>query len=182
MTRMRLNSSYWVATLFTFSLATLSSPIKANESEIGRVNITGSIVSPPCTIELDTPDQTLDIGNDSVSRIIRESEGPRHYFSIHLSGCTIEENDGRRGEINSFRTMFEAEEYVGHFKHLGSAKGVVFMIRDNDDNIASPGIHLPNQLPENDMHFKYSLNLAGNQEIIKPGNVQLILRFRIDYN
>lgn len=182
MNGMRLNSSYWVATLFIFSLTTHSTSTKANESEIGRINITGSIMNSPCTIELGTPDQTLNIGNHPVGYIIKESVGPRHDFSIHLADCSLQENEEQGGKNNTFRIMFEAEEDAGHFKNIGSATGVVVMIRDRDENIASPGKHLPDRRLENDMRFNYSLNLAGNQEIIKPGNVQLILRFRIDYN
>ncbi|ORM69023.1 fimbrial protein [Pantoea rwandensis] len=180
---------FWLSISFTFTIlvSVYSSASSGAEAMIagqntGHVNITGSIMGTPCTIDVGEPDQTLNIGNHAVSHIIKEGRGPEHIFSIQLYGCSFNEYETQSSTNNIFRIMFDGENDFGHFRNLGSANGIAIMISDPQGNIASPGRHLPHGRLEKDMKFDYTLNLISNQDIIQPGDLHLTIRFRIDYN
>lgn len=153
----------------------------AGES-ISQVHITGSIVGAACSISLGSPDQTINIGNHPVSEIIKVGRGPNHFFSIALLGCMLFENDTQQTEITTIKLMFDGEEDGGHFKVSGTANGIAMMISDHHGNLAFPGKHLNQSKLDSDMQFNYRLNLIGNKDTIRSGDLHLTLRFRIDYN
>jgi type 1 fimbria pilin len=160
----------------------LTSRAYATDQNISHVNITGSIVGAACSINLGSPDQTVNIGNHPISEMLKLGRGPNHFFSIALLGCKLYENDTQQSEMTTMKLMFDGEEDAGHFKVLGSASGIAIMISDHHGNLAIPGKHLTQSKLSSDMQFNYRLNLIGNQDVIRSGNLHLTLRFRIDYN
>lgn len=176
------SSFYGVTALFIQLSPALITSATATENEVAHVMIDGSIVEAACAIGMGAPDQTLYMGNHPLSHIIRGKHLPRYTLSINLLACSLEQYSLNKPRSYIFRIMFEGEEDVGHFKNTGSARGIAVMISDHQGNIATPGKYLPAQKLDDNKIFNYTLSLISNQEILQPGDFQLTLRFRIDYN
>lgn len=182
MERMISSSFKSVILLTIIHISMLAKCAFASDESISQLHITGSIVGAACSISLGSPDQTINIGNHPVSEIIKVGRGPNHFFSIALLGCMLFENDTQQTEITTIKLMFDGEEDGGHFKVSGSANGIAMMISDHHGNLAFPGKHLNQSKLDSDMQFNYRLNLIGNKDTIRSGDLHLTLRFRIDYN
>ena len=117
--KFRLSISFIFTTLVSvYSSASSGAEAMIAGQNTGHVNITGSIMGTPCTIEVGEPDQTLNIGNHAVSHIIKEGRGPEHIFSIQLYGCSLSEYETQSSTNNLFSIMFDGEEDYGHFRNL----------------------------------------------------------------
>ncbi|MDA8478792.1 type 1 fimbrial protein [Citrobacter sp. Awk 4] len=148
----------------------------------GEVSINGQIITSACAIDTKSFDQTIKMKTTPISQIMRDGQSERHYFSITLVNCTLENFNPTLQNWRFFFVTFDGREDAGLFGVDGSAKGIALQISDAQGNIASPGIPMvKNELQPGTMEFNYSLRLIGNNQVMKAGNYYSTVRFKMDY-
>lgn len=142
----------------------------------GEVTVNGRIIVSACAIDTKSVDQTIAMASVPISQVIRDGQGEWHEFSIKLVNCTLEQFNPH------FSVTFDGREDDGHFGIDGNAKGMALQISDQWGNVAAPGIPMAkNDIRSGAMEFKYGLRLIGNHQVMKVGNYNTTVRFKMDY-
>lgn len=140
----------------------------------------GSIIDTACAIAVDSREQSIDMGVIPVSDIIRDGQGRRTNFSIHLIDCVLE-RQGTEG-WNYFQVTFDGDSEAGLFGVHGDISGVGLEISDGLGNIALPGKALSFvDITPGNLRMDYSLRLVANNRAVKSGNYFSSIRFKLDY-
>lgn len=149
----------------------------------GTVKMQGSIIETPCIIDMDSRDQTIDMGSLPVTYIIRNGQGPSRSFSIRLINCALERPNKNQGNWQYLRVTFDGPHTHGLFDVNGQAKGVGLQIqRKNDGAIIIPGkgMLIP-ELQNGTNNLIYQLRLVANNHTLVSGIYNSQLRFKLDY-
>nr|WP_314424079.1 fimbrial protein [uncultured Erwinia sp.] len=148
----------------------------------GRVRMTGSIVDAACAIDINSTDQTIDMGPVPVSRVIKGSYGIRKKLSINLVNCILSKDKTEPGKWRYFTITFDGVNDDGLFSVEGDAKGIAIKIIDDNGNIARPGESLPSEnIESGSMALNFSLQLVSNNQELHAGEFNSIIKFKMDY-
>ncbi|MBC3211568.1 fimbrial protein [Serratia fonticola] len=148
----------------------------------GEVTVNGRIIVSACAIDTKSVDQTITMASVPISQVIRDGQGEWHEFSIKLVNCTLEQFNPQLDEWRYFSVTFDGREDGGHFGIDGNAKGMALQISDQWGNVAAPGVPMAkNDILPGSMEFKYGLRLIGNHQVMKAGNYNTTVRFKMDY-
>jgi type 1 fimbria pilin len=148
----------------------------------GYVNMKGSIVETACSIATGSVDQTVIIATLPVSYIINNGQSSEYGFSINLVNCVLEHLSHQRTDEQYFSITFEGDNDSGLFGVKGEAKGIALKISDARGNVVIPGEALPAEpLSPGTMVLNYILRLVSDGKILRSGNYNAAIRFRIDY-
>ena len=144
----------------------------------GTVTFTGSIIDSPCSIDPDTIDQTVNLGQ--VSSVALEDSGtsePKN-FEIRLEGCSL-------STAKTVTTTFTgAEGANGLLGMTGTAKGASIAITDGASNVIKLGEPTPAQTLQdgnNTLLFSAYLKGDGASAAIVPGDFTSIADFTLNY-
>lgn len=172
-----------MATAFLFLLSGISaSGMAANQGE-GTVFIRGEVLYTPCAIDLDSRDQTIDMGETPVSEIAVKGYGPTRKFTVRLINCLLLPAPGQtQYESEYYQITFDPMAGSDRFSVSGDAKGIELAIHDSEGHFAEPGIALPaREVTPGMMDLNYTLHLVSNGQPLKSGSYQTVIRFRMDY-
>ncbi|MFC0228828.1 fimbrial protein [Serratia aquatilis] len=148
----------------------------------GDINLSGSIIDVPCSIDVDSRNQTLDMGLLPATQIIREGQGGEHAFTIKLVNCLLFRVNEQLPEWRYFQITFDGLNDNGKFGIIGNAAGVALQISDNQGRIAVPGVPLPTgQLSSGEMSLHYSARLVSNSRQLHTGEYSSLVSFKMDY-
>lgn len=148
----------------------------------GEVSVQGRIIASACAIDTESRDQTINLGNMPVSRIIRDGQGELNPFSIKLVNCVLERSATGQAGWRYFEITFDGENDAGFFGLGGEAKGIALQIIDAQGQIAIPGAPLlKNDIEPNAMTLNYSMRLVGNNQIVAAGDHYSTVRYKMDY-
>ncbi|MBH3259841.1 type 1 fimbrial protein [Serratia marcescens] len=177
---MRFNLSAIVVFSCLFSLPALLNNAIGASAGWGRVNMQGAIVDSACAIELGSREQIIDMGVNPLSDFIRDGQGYRKPFSIHLVNCTTQRPG--KDDWKKFQVTFDGKSDGDLFGVYGEASGVALQITDASGIMALPGKAMPllNITPGN-RQLNYTLNLKGNNQELKAGKYFALIRFKLDY-
>lgn len=182
---MRLIFSRKIKTFRTlpFFLSSICLPLFAANQGDGAVVITGAVLHTPCAIDLDSRDQTIDLGHTPVSDIAARGYGPTRAFTVRLINCLIKPSPGsRKYDSEYYQITFEPVTDATRFSVRGDAKGIELAIRDNAGHMAEPGVAIPaREVNADSTDLNYSLQLISNGQPLKAGNYQSLIRFKMDY-
>lgn len=147
----------------------------------GTVTMNGEIIDTACTIDMESQEQTIDMGILPTSVIHQMGMGPAHDIDIYLINCDLERANSS-GYWNSLRMTFDGPRDNRLFSVMGDAKGIGLYMEDANQRQVVPGESLPEQeiVPPN-MRLSYKLRLATNNKPVQPGNYQAMIRFKVDY-
>ncbi|MBK0002029.1 fimbrial protein [Erwinia sp. S38] len=148
----------------------------------GRVKMAGSIIDTACEIDINSIDQTLDMGVVPIGRIIRDGYSLKKSITINLVKCILNKNDENLNQWKYFTITFDGMNDEGLFNIEGDAKGIALRIIDSDGNVAKPGAPLPSgELKSGKMSLNYSIQLVSNHKALHAGEYNSIVKYKMDY-
>lgn len=155
---------------------------EAGSQGSGRVDVNGSIVETACAIDTPSRYQVVDMGVVSIGRLNREGRGSAHPFSIRLIACSLSRPSAHLSPWRYFQVTFEGQSENEAFVLAGDARGIAVQIADEAGNIASPGLPLlPKEVTPGGRVLSYFLRLVGNGAVLRAGEYNAVVRFRMDY-
>ncbi|AOO58988.1 fimbrial protein [Raoultella ornithinolytica] len=168
---------------FPFLLSGYCLPLIAAPQGEGAVFIRGEVLYTPCAIDLDSRDQTIEMGDTPVSDIATKGYGPTRTFTIRLINCLMLPAPGNsKYDSEYYQITFEPMTGTARFAIRGEAQGIELAIRDTEGNMAQPGVAFPaREVTAGSMNLNYSLQLVSNGQPLKAGDYQSLIRFRMDY-
>jgi P pilus assembly protein, pilin FimA len=173
---MNLNKKI-LATVLVFGISSFA--VNAADQGHGTVTFTGSIIDAPCSINPDSIDQTVNLGQ--VANVALEDGGtstPRP-FQIKLENCTT-------ATASTVETTFTgAEGANGLLGITGNAKGASIAITDGTGTVVTLGEATNPQAIQdgnNTLSFSAYLKGDGTGVDIIPGDFQSIADFTLAYN
>lgn len=148
----------------------------------GDVHIVGSIVDTACAIDIDSIDQTIDMGVVPLNRIIKDGQSVKKTFFVKLVRCLLNKNEKGLAKWQYFTVTFDGMNDDGLFTVEGDAKGIAIRIIDSLGNIVKPGESLPpEKIEPGDMTLNYSIQLVSNHEMLRAGEYNSIIKYKMDY-
>lgn len=160
-----------------------SSDIRSFDNGHGRVTMIGSIIDTACAIDINSIDQTVEMGVIPVSRIIRDGQSGKKSFTINLVKCILNKSNKDLTKWQYFTITFDGLNDGGLFSVEGNAKGIAIRIIDESGNVATPGVALPpEEIEAGDMPLKFSIQLVSNHQALHAGEYNSIIKFKMDYD
>lgn len=166
--------------LFRYFFATLiilAMPCQAKYAPHGKISMQGSILDSSCSISLNSQYQDILIKTVPVGELLHNGYGPVTPLNIKLDNCSNVPGEYR------FRVTFDGDNAGdGRFGFTGSAEGISMRISTIQGEEAQPGIPMSEgQLSAGMNVLKYQLRLVGNDQDLKAGDYQTLLRMKLDY-
>jgi type 1 fimbria pilin len=183
---MKLNKIVLAVSL-TFGIASFAhaaADVAYKDQGHGTVTFTGSIIDAPCSIDPDTIDQTVNLGQ--VSNVALEDDGntgtstPK-FFEIRLEKCNISGDASK-----SVTAKFTGAKGVpdGSLGIAGSAKGASIIMTDGDGHLIKLGDATATQTLQNGKNtllFSAYLQGDGASATITPGDFKSVANFTLAY-
>lgn len=161
-----------------FALSAMAVPTRG----WGTISMEGAIVETACAIDVGSQDQTVDMGVMPLGQIIRNGRGNTRPFTIQLVGCQLSAPTPAAPEWHYFQITFDGPVDQGLFAVNGESRGVALRITDSQGNVARPGYRMPSgNIVPGRMGLNYFLDVMGNNEILRAGAFQSIVRFKLNY-
>lgn len=148
----------------------------------GDVALQGSILNAACTIDINSRDQSIDMGIIPVGEIVRNGRSVAKPFSIRLTNCVLHRTDSALPNWQYFEVTFDGNRDGELIGVDGEAEGIALQVSDELGNIAQPGVPLPSvMLTSSEKTLNYSLYLVPNYQKFKSGKYRTTVRFKMDY-
>ncbi|WP_304486015.1 fimbrial protein [Rahnella variigena] len=175
-----MNNKAIVIFIFIFQFAFVSAHADDDHALRGRVHMQGSIINAACSIDIDSREQSVDLGGINLADIIRDGQSRSKLFSIHLINCVFDH--ANENGWKNFQVTFDGEYEGGLFSIHGEATGIGLQVIDELGNIVTPGKPLPivNVTPEN-MQLNYALKLVENNQELSLGEYFSSILFKTYY-
>lgn len=172
-----------IAQAFLFLLSGFCSSVMAADQGEGTVFIRGEVLYTPCAIDLDSRDQTIDMGETPVSEIAVKGYGPSKKFTVRLINCLLLPAPGQtQYESEYYQITFDPMAGSDRFSVSGDATGIELAIHDSEGHYAEPGVAFPaREVTPGIMDLNYTLRLIRNGQPLTSGSYQTLIRFRMDY-
>ncbi|MFJ3458582.1 fimbrial protein [Scandinavium goeteborgense] len=153
------------------------------ESVHGRAKMSGSITDSACALDIDSRDQSIDLGVISTSEIEQFGHGADTPFTIKLIDCTLVSASKTQPNWNYFSVTFDGNIIDGDLFGLsGSVHGVGISIRDEFGNFALPGQPMPVGIIETGgITLRYRLRLQKDNKSLNSGKYHTVIRYKLDY-
>ncbi|KKZ18011.1 fimbria A protein [Serratia marcescens] len=184
---MKLNKIMMVAAV-AFGL---SSTAFAADQGHGKVTFTGSIIDAPCSINPDSIDQTVELGQISKVALLNGGKSTPRNFSIDLENCTFATGTQGALEKNKVALTFtgmaanatSADSLLGI---TGTAKGAGVAITDGSGAVIKLGKPTKAQELQNGSNtLNFAAYLQGDSAstaVITEGDFQAVADFTLAYN
>jgi type 1 fimbria pilin len=149
----------------------------------GRVTMTGSIATSACTMRVDSQDQTIDMGQLALAKLVDGESTVRKAFRIYIEDCARSQTAGSGAKGSpSFAITFEGDSESHLFLATGTARGIAMRLHDSNGTVILPGASRREYLsPSGDTTLSYLLSLQGTGQALKAGNYQITVRLRMHY-
>lgn len=148
----------------------------------GIVDMQGSILNAPCTIDTDSRDQSIDMGIIPIGEIARNGRSVARPFSIRLINCVMHRYESALPNWQYFEVTFDGRRDGELIGVEGEAEGIALQVSDELGNIAQPGVPLPSViLTSGEKTLNYSLYLVPNYQKFRSGKYRTTVRFKMDY-
>lgn len=176
---MKMNKALLAAAV-VFGMSSLAQAAAPVEQGHGTVSFTGSIIDSPCSIDPDTIDQTVDLGQ--VSNVVLEGKGtsmPKN-FEIGLENCNI----GTKSKGVSVTFTGAEGGTSGMLGLSGTAKGASIAMADSSGKVLKLGDKTAAQALQNGNNkllFSAYLQGDGASGGIVPGDFKSVANFTLDY-
>ncbi|HHN8460448.1 TPA: fimbrial protein [Morganella morganii] len=149
----------------------------------GKVTMSGSVVDTACNIDMNSRDQTVNMGELPVNTLNNIGYGPVKNFDIKLTDCHFERYDRPDSKWNSLMITFGGPSENDFFSLSGEAKGIKLLLSDEYNSKVIPGTaSLPVNITPGTMYLRYNLQIIKNSQTVTAGNYWTLLNFKIDYN
>jgi type 1 fimbria pilin len=172
-----------IVKIFLFLLSGYCLPLLAANQGDGAVFIKGEVLYTPCAIDLDSRDQTIDMGETPVAEIATKGYGPTRHFTVRLINCLMLPSPGHSlFDSEYYQITFDPMTGTERFGIRGEAEGIELTLRDTEGNRALPGVALPaKEVTQGTLNLHYALQIISDGKPLKSGAYQSLIRFRMDY-
>ncbi|EUM08942.1 fimbrial protein [Enterobacter sp. E12] len=167
----------------------VSSTAFAAEQGHGKVTFTGSIIDAPCSINPESADQTVELGQISNVALKNGGKSNPRQFSIDLENCSFEADDKgvlQKNKVTATFTGMESSVVNGALSINGTAQGAGVVIAEADGNAVKLGQPTKAQvLQDNNNSLNFSAYLQGasaSDTAIVPGDFKAVADFTLAYN
>lgn len=183
---MKLNN-IMMAAVVAFGMS--SSAFAADQGH-GKVTFTGSIIDAPCSINPDSVDQTVELGQISKVALLNGGQSTPRNFSIDLENCTFDA-DAVTGALVKNKvaltfTGMESQANNGLLGITGNAKGAAVAITDGSGAVIKLGKATKTQELQNGNNtLSFAAYLQGDtasNATITEGDFQAVADFTLAYN
>lgn len=177
---MNLNKTLLAAAI-TFS--TLSMAHAADQGH-GKVTFTGSIIDSPCSIDPDSVDQTVELGQISNAALKDSGQSTPKNFDIKLENCSFGTPAAKNKVAVTFTGMASAAGN-GLLGITGNAKGASVAITDGSGKVIELGKPTTEQALQdgnNTLNFAAYMQGDGASATITEGDFQAVADFTLAYN
>ncbi|EMF5053727.1 type 1 fimbrial protein [Serratia marcescens] len=163
------------------ALGTISMANAANQGS-GSVTFKGSIVAAPCSIEPESLDQTVALGDIASAQLANGGKSTPQDFLIKLVGCEVDENVTKT--MTTTFTGAESAAAPGLLAMKGSARGASIAINDVDGKLLKLGTASKAQeITNGQTTLRFSAHLQGDgaSAAITPGEFSSVADFTLAY-
>jgi type 1 fimbria pilin len=183
---MKLNKIMMAAALAFGTICTA----QAADQGHGKVTFTGSIIDAPCSINPESIDQTVELGQISKVALVGGGKSTPRNFSIDLENCSF----GSPAAKNKVQVTFtgmngiesEAKAKNGLLGITGTAGGASIAITQGDGEVIKLGEPTKEQVLQdgnNTLTFAaYMQGDGGDASTITEGDFQSVADFTLAYN
>ncbi|MFI8416758.1 fimbrial protein [Serratia sp. NPDC078593] len=150
----------------------------ANQGQ-GTVNFKGAIIDAPCSINPESVDQTVDLGQVSKVALKDGGRSTRKEFQIQLENCEIEKD-----KSNVTLTFTGVENSEGLLAINGTAKGASIALTDTKGTPIKLGTETkPEKVLEGKTILRFGAYLQGDgaSAAITPGEFTSVADFTMSY-
>ncbi|HHN8818154.1 TPA: fimbrial protein [Escherichia coli] len=150
----------------------------------GRVSFSGEVLSPTCTLAMESTYQAVDMGVTPVRELQGSFAGPQKKFRLQLRNCELAGTGKRVYTASRVRVTFDGVQGEAPDKFLltGQAEGINLQILDSQGYPARAGEVMPPLLLNgNEDGLDYTLRVVRNGQPLKAGDYYAALRFKVDY-
>ncbi|TFZ53065.1 type 1 fimbrial protein [Serratia proteamaculans] len=173
---MKLNK-YVLAMVLAFGASAVANAATPVDNGHGKVTFTGSIIDAPCSIDADSIDQTVELGQ--VSNVLLKDGGKSKVkpFEIRLESCS-------EATAKTVQTTFTgASNADGLLAFTGTAKGANIAITDQGGNLIKLGTASKGQALQNgNNNLSFAAYLQGEDKAdITPGDFKAVADFTLAY-
>jgi len=183
---MKLNKTVLALSL-ALGMASFANAAEPGEQGHGTVTFTGSIIDAPCSIDPDTIDQTVDLGQVSNAALKDKGQSTPMPFEIRLQNCTFEPEGGSGKDKNSSVSVtFNGATggTDGMLGMTGTAQGASIAMTDMSGKLIKLGTATSLQnlgVGNNTLGFTAYLQGDGASEGITPGDFKSVANFTLAY-
>ncbi|RTP97276.1 type 1 fimbrial protein [Enterobacter sp. WCHEn045836] len=158
----------------------VSSVAHAANQGSGKVTFTGAIIDAPCSINPDSVDQTVELGQVSNALLKKGGKSASKSFDILLENCEIEEG---KNSVSVTFTGTASEAQDGMLDINGSASGASVAIADKSGKLIKLGEASPAQdVAEGSTKLSFNAYLQGNgTSDVVPGDFTAVADFQMAY-
>ncbi|MEZ2831042.1 fimbrial protein [Serratia liquefaciens] len=147
----------------------------------GTVTFTGSIIDAPCSIDPNTIDQTVDLGQVSNVALLDKGTSAPKYFEIRLENCSLTE-----GKANTVTATFNGATggTEGMLGMTGTASGASIAMTDMSGKLIKLGEATTAQevtVGNNTLGFTAYLQGDGASAGVTPGDFKSVANFTLAY-
>ncbi|MGV2904778.1 fimbrial protein, partial [Achromobacter sp. AGC25] len=147
-----------------------------------KVSMSGAIVSSPCSLQVESKDQTVSMAPAAISGLINGEATLQQPFKVQLLNCSPPRTQSGDLGSNTFTLIFEGTGDRQGFLARGSAKGIAIRIKDSRGKQVVPGVPVQQRLPSSgDLALHYALSLTGTGAALHAGDYQITIRLRMNY-
>lgn len=188
-------TSLAVALLGTLSMSVIAAdPVSQGH---GQVNFIGEIVNAPCSINPDSIDQTVDLGQIANVSLKDGGASPARTFTIQLEDCDFSEQAADTapigagvkltftGSVANFGNLLGVTGFENSEAAKGQNVGIQINDAKNDQVIMGTPIDLKNTLQDGNNTLLFTSYLRGKAATtsndIPLGNFYGVTNFTIDY-
>lgn len=146
----------------------------------GTVTFTGSIVEAPCSIDSETIDQTVNLGQVSNVSLDNKGASTPKSFEIRLEKCNV----GDKGKSVTAKFTGAEGSTAGLLGITGTAKGASIAVMDGKGTLLELGKSTDAQKLQNGNNtllFSAYLQGDGASGGVVPGDFTSIANFTLDY-
>ncbi|CAK9883930.1 MAG: Fimbria A protein [Candidatus Erwinia impunctatus] len=166
--------------------AGMSMNVNAANQGSGSLTFKGSIIEAPCSINPNSSNQEVDLGQVNSAQLKNSGTSTPQNFQINLENCALtKKEDGTTIAPTLKLTFGGAPAVAGNsswFGITGNASGAGIVITDAASNkIPVGGLSVTRSLLEGSNTLSFSAYLQGIGSTVTPGNFQSIVDFILAY-
>jgi len=176
---MKLNKIMLVTVMALGSISMANAANAANQGS-GSVTFKGSIIDAPCSIEPESLDQTVKLGDIASAQLKDGGKSTPQGFLIKLVGCDVK----TATTMTTTFTGAESEAAPGLLAMKGSARGASIAINDVDGKLLKLGTPSKEQeITNGQTTLRFSANLQGDgaSAAVTPGEFSSVADFTLAY-
>lgn len=185
-----------IASAFIMSLGLATTAVNAADGGAGTITFTGAIVDAPCSINPDSSDQEVDLGQVALSQLADNGVSKPQAFKINLENCAYlddgkgngggNDNDSRALVAPSVKVQFGGSKAVADndtwFGITGTASGAGVVITDAAGTpIPVGGSSAARELLDGNNTLGFSAYLQGLGNEITIGEFEAVTDFALSY-